>query len=88
MLPESEISNETHESFHQLLDKYQAAFSTSSEDIDHTALITMDIDTGMSQPVSQRPYTLPLKHHDWVKKEIEVVPSAGVQQWCQGLVTQ
>ena len=25
MLPESEISNETHESFHQLLDKYQAA---------------------------------------------------------------
>ena len=48
MLPESDISNETCESFHQLLDKYQAAFSSSSEDIGHTELITMDIDMGMS----------------------------------------
>ena len=55
MLPESNISDETHESFCQLLDKYQAAFSSSSEDIGHTELITMDIDMGMSQPVSQRP---------------------------------
>ena len=71
VLPESDITDETRKSFCQLLDKYQAAFSTSSEDIGHTKLITMDIDTGLSQPVSQRPYTLPLKHHDWVKKEIE-----------------
>ena len=48
MLPESDITNETHESFCQLLNKYQAAFSTSSEDISHTKLITMDIDTGLS----------------------------------------
>ena len=61
VLPESDITNKTQESFCQLLDKYQAAFSTSSEDISHTELITMDIDTGLSQPVSQRPYTLPLK---------------------------
>ena len=78
MLPESYISDETHKSFHQLLDKYQAAFSTSSEDIGHTELITMDIDTGLSQPVSKRPYTLPLKHHDWVKKEIEEIECAGI----------
>ena len=38
----------------------------------------MDIDTGISQPVSQRPYTLPLKHHDWVKKEIEQLECAGI----------
>ena len=68
----------THKSFHQLLNKYQAAFSTSSEDIGHTELITMDIDTGMSQPVSEQPYTLSLKHHDWVKKEIEQLECAGV----------
>ena len=73
VLPESDISDKTHESFHQLLDKYQAAFSSSSEDIGHTQLITMDIDTGMNQPISQRPYTLPLKHHDWVKEEIEQI---------------
>ena len=78
VLPESDISDETCESFCQLLDKYQAAFLSCSKDIDHTELITMDIDTGMSQPISQRPYTLPLKHHDWVKKEIEQLECAGV----------
>ena len=78
VLPESDISDETHESFCQLLNKYQAAFSSSSKDIGHTELITMDINTGRSQPVSQRPYTLPLKHHNWVKKEIEQLECAGV----------
>ena len=78
VLPESDISDKICEAFHQLLDKYQAAFSNSSEDIGHTELITMDIDTDMSQPVSQRPYTLPLKHHNWVKKEIEQLECAGV----------
>ena len=48
VLPESDISNKICKSFCQLLDKYQAAFSTSSEDIGHTELITMDIDTGLS----------------------------------------
>ena len=48
VLPESDISDKTYESFHQLLNKYQAAFSTSSEEISHTELITMDIDTGLS----------------------------------------
>ena len=28
--------------------------------------------------MSQRPFTLPLKHHDWVKKEIEQLEHAGV----------
>ena len=41
VLSESEISDEAHASFHQLLNKYQAAFSTSSEDIGHTELITL-----------------------------------------------
>ena len=27
-----------------------------------TQLVTMDIDTGDSPPVCQKPYTLPLKH--------------------------
>ena len=48
MLPESDISDKTNKAFCQLLNKYQAAFLNSSEDIGHTELITMDIDTGMS----------------------------------------
>ena len=38
----------------------------------------MDIDTGDSPPVSSRPYTLALKHHQWVQEEIETLECAGV----------
>ena len=41
-------------------------------------LVTMDIDTGDSPPVSSRPYTLAPKHHRWVQEEIETLKSAGV----------
>ena len=29
----------------------------------------MDIDTGDSPPIASQPYTLLLKHYDWVQKE-------------------
>ena len=38
----------------------------------------MDRDTGDSPPVSSRPYTLPLKHYEWVQREIESLEQAGV----------
>ena len=38
----------------------------------------MDVDTGDSSPVSSRPYTLPLKHYEWVQREIESLEGAGV----------
>ena len=38
----------------------------------------MDIDTGDSLPISQRPYNLPLKHADWVQKELDTLEKAGV----------
>ena len=38
----------------------------------------MDIDTGDSPPVSSRLYTLPLKHYEWVQREIESLERAGV----------
>ena len=51
---------------------------SSNEDIWRTQLITMDIDTGDSPPVSSHPYTLALKHHQWVQEEIETLERAGV----------
>ena len=33
----------------------------------------MDITTGDSPPVCQRPYTLPLKHAEWVKCELNIL---------------
>ena len=40
----------------------------------------MDIDTGDSPPVCQKPYSLPLKYVEWVQKELEILERAGVIQ--------
>ena len=53
-------------------------FSDNSGDIGRTPLIKMDIDTGENPPVCQRPYTLPLKHVEWVKKELNILEAAGI----------
>ena len=50
----------------------------NNKDIGRTILIEMEIDMGVSLPIAQNPYTLPLKHHEWVRKEIEMVEKAGV----------
>ena len=38
----------------------------------------MDIPTGDNPPVCQRPYTLALKHIQWVQEEIETLEKAGI----------
>ena len=53
-------------------------FSKSLEDIGKTPLIQIDIDTGNSPLVCQHPYTLSLKHAEWVKREIAILEKAGV----------
>ena len=53
-------------------------FSTNIEDIGCTNLITIDIDTGDSPPSVKKPYTLPLKHYDWVQQEIESLERVGI----------
>ena len=64
--------------FEELCEEYGEAFSKNNEDIGRTKLVKMDIDTGDSPPVSSRPYTLPLKHYEWVQREIESLECAGV----------
>ena len=54
-------------------------FSTDSSDIGKTPLIEMEIDTSDSPPITQRPYTLPLKHATWIQKELEILENAGVR---------
>ena len=41
-------------------------------------LIEMEINASDSPPITQRPYTLPLKHATWVQKELEILEKAGV----------
>ena len=53
-------------------------FSENFGDIGRTSLVKMDIDTADNPPVCQRPYTLPLKHPEWVKRELNILEAAGI----------
>ena len=77
-LEDAEISPDTRDRFEDLCKKHTEAFSKNNKDIGRTTLIEMEIDTGDNLPVAQSPYTLPLKHHEWVRKEIETLEKAGV----------
>ena len=77
-LEDAEISKETKECFAQLCSEYDDVFSKNNQDIGKITLIEMEINTGDSLPVAQSPYFLPLKHYEWVRKEIEMLEKAGV----------
>ena len=77
-LKDQSISEDTKRKFEELKEQYPKVFSLSNEDIGCTQLVTMDINTGDSPPVCQKPYTLPLKHYNWVQQEIETLEQAGV----------
>ena len=77
-LQDKDITTDIRQKFEELCEQYGEAFSKNNEDIGRTKLVKMDIDTGDSPPVSSRPYTLPLKHYEWVQREIESLECAGV----------
>ena len=77
-LQDADIRPGTRSAFDVLCEKYPKVFSKGNEDIGRTQLVTMDIDTGDSPPVSSRPYTLALKHHRWVQEEIETLEIVGI----------
>ena len=77
-LQDKDIATDIRQKFEELCEEYGEAFSKNIEDIGRTKLVKMDIDTGDSPPVSSRPYTLPLKHYEWVQREIESLERAGV----------
>ena len=77
-LKDAEVSEKTLRRFEKLCEDQKDAFSKNNRDIGRTQLIEMEIDTGGSVPLAQSPYTLPLKHYDWVRKEIETLEKAGI----------
>ena len=77
-LQDAEVTEEHQETFKELCNEYKDIFSIDSSDIGKTPLIEMEIDTGDSPPITQRPYTLPLKHATWVQKELEILEKSGV----------
>ena len=77
-LQDKNITTDIRQKFEELCKEYGEAFSKNNEDIGRTKLVKMDIHTGDSPPVSSRPYTLPLKHYEWVQREIKSLECAGV----------
>ena len=61
-----------------LLKKYASQFTQDESSIGTTPLTEMMIDTGTSEPVSQKPYPITMKHYQWVKDEIEKLLTAKV----------
>ena len=43
-----------------------------------TPLTQMSINTGDSDPISQKPYLVAMKHYQWVEEEIDKLLEAGV----------
>ena len=54
-----------------ILKEYTSQFAQDETSIGTTPLTEMTIDTGSSEPVSQKPYPIAMKHYQWVKDEIE-----------------
>ena len=77
-LQDADVSDEHQKAFQDLCHEFKDIFSVDSGDIGKTPLVEMEIDTGDSPPITQKPYTLPLKHAEWVQKELEILEKAGV----------
>ena len=77
-LQDADISDEQRQAFKDLCTEFKDIFSTDSGDIGKTPLLEVEINTGDSLPITQKPYTLPLKHTKWVQRELEILEKAGV----------
>ena len=78
LLEDKNISPKTQQAFDELCQKYDDIISKNSGDIGKTMLVEMEIDTGNHPPIASKPYTLPLKHYEWIQREIESLERAGI----------
>ena len=61
----------------KLLDNNKDAFAEDERQIGTTTFIEMNINTGDHPPIAEKPYTIALRHYDWVKEEIDKLLEAG-----------
>ena len=77
-LQDADVSDVHKQQFKELCAEFSDIFSKDSGDLGRTLLVIMDIDTGDNPHISQRPYNLPLKHADWVERELDNLEKVGV----------
>ena len=66
-----------------MLREYKSQFAQDETTIGATPLTKMTIDNGDSEPVSQKPYPITMKHYKWVKDEINKLQTAKMIQRSQ-----
>ena len=62
--PLHNLPGSVRKSLIQLLEAFKSQFAQDETSIDKTYLIKIQTDTGNSEPVSQRPYPIAMKHYD------------------------
>ena len=70
----------------QLLKEYNSHFAQDETFIGTTPVTEMTIDTGSSEPVSQKPYLIAINHYQWVKDERNKLLTAKAtwERWSSG----
>ena len=78
--PKYQLDSTTQQQLDYLLGTFKDQYHTvpHKTTISTTPLTQMSIDTGDSDPVSQKPYPIAMKHYQWVKEEIDKLLEAGV----------
>ena len=69
--PQHKLSTPIQDSLKLLLGEHESQLAKDETYIGTTPLMSMTIDTGTVDPVSQKPYPIAMKHYEWVKNEIE-----------------
>ena len=64
----------------EMLPKANKDSFADERQIDTAPLIKMSIDTGDHPPIERKPCTLAIKHHEWIKEEIDKLLEAGVMR--------
>ena len=76
--PKYQLDTNIQQQLDNLLGTFKDQFANEKMTIGTTPLMQMSIDTGDSDPVSQKPYPVAMKHYNWVKEEIDKLLEAGV----------
>ena len=69
-IPSHALFSAVKQSLDELLYSFKSQFAKHKTRIGTTNLAKMQIDAGISDPVSQKPYSIAMKHYDWVKDKI------------------
>ena len=77
-LPCHKLNDTIQSELDALLKQYESQFMNDKTSIGTTSLTSMTINMGNSDPVSQKPYPIAVKHYQWAKEEIEKLLAAKV----------